>query len=663
MSNNDTYEIRKAVIIGETFTRLLNPLTNDIPELLIPVCGIPLIEYMIDSLFSSNIKEIIICVKNNGQKLDKYIKKFHEKKEIKILIDEYSNVGDCLRKINAENLISKDFILITGLVISNLSIENVYNFHLERKKTDKKCIMSLLLKTYKNENNIKTDYDEDIVIYNPETFRIYQYESTFEKGKIEINKNISFKKKKEDKEISKYKLKSNLFDSCICVCSPDILNIFNENIDFHSIRDSFIKNIIYSEIYFDTFYIYELTRDDYIGLIRNPESYLKVNFEILNRWAHPVVIEDLMISPKLNINFKPISFGLYVDKLQKNENYLKAKLINCIISKNSYIGESSYLEYSIIGENVRIGKKCKISKCIILPNTEINDNTIINNTIISGDCKIKENLEISNSILGKGITQESNAESERIYYEIEKNEEEEEEKILNVLDKDLFFKNLEDRETLFLCSTPNLMDENNFFDRKENENSEFDEDSDEEESESEEIESDDEEDYENELNRLINIVLEKKSSIEDIIKELAGLKNAFWEKSNSETIKTCLIPIINDFLKGENFNHNHIEKLKEILFNWKMLFNRFVSTEEDMINLISIIEKLCIDINEIKEAFHIFIQIMNSEEVNIISDNSILKWRDKKESSFPTSDGMVIIPDDIHKKNLDKMKKYIEQLE
>ena len=149
MSNNDTYEMRKAVIIGETFTRLLNPLTNDIPELLIPVCGIPLIEYMIDSLFSSNIKEIIICVKNNGQKLDKYIKEFHEKKEIKILIDEYSNVGDCLRKINAENLISKDFILITGLVISNLSIENVYNFHLERKKTDKKCIMSLLLKTAK----------------------------------------------------------------------------------------------------------------------------------------------------------------------------------------------------------------------------------------------------------------------------------------------------------------------------------------------------------------------------------------------------------------------------------------------------------------------------------------------------------------------------------
>ena len=78
MSNNDTYEMRKAVIIGETFTRLLNPLTNDIPELLIPVCGIPLIEYMIDSLFSSNIKEIIargtkvIAITNDNREFSDY---------------------------------------------------------------------------------------------------------------------------------------------------------------------------------------------------------------------------------------------------------------------------------------------------------------------------------------------------------------------------------------------------------------------------------------------------------------------------------------------------------------------------------------------------------------------------------------------------------------
>ena len=657
--NKDIYETKYAVIIGETFTKLLNPLSMDIPELLIPVCGIPIIEYMIDSLFSGNIKDIIICVKNNGQKLEKYIKKFHEKKNIKIFINEqFNSIGDCLRKIYSENIISTDFILISGLVISNLDMEDVYNFHLERKKHDKKCIMTSLLKTYKNENNIKTDYDDDMVIYNPDTFRIYQYESTFERIKIELNKNIIFKEDKENQEITKYKIKSNLYYSNICVCSPNILNVFNENIDFHSIRDHLYKNLIYSEIYFDTFYIFELTGDNYIGLIRNPESYLKVNFEILNRWAHPVVIEDIMISPKLNINFKPVSFGIYVDKLIKDENYSKAKLITSIvISKNSTIGESSQLKFTIIGEDVKIGKNCQLSNCIILSKTEIGDNTKITNSIISRDCKIKDNLEISNSILGMGISQESNSESERIYYEIE----EEDEKILNVLDKDLFFQNLDDREALFLCTTPNLIDEINYMDKKDNDNSEFDTDTneDEEEEESEDLGENDE--FENELLNIINTGLKKNSSINDIVKELGALKSGFWEKTNAETIKTCLNPIFNHFLNGENFNHTHIKKLQELLNNWKNLFKRFVSTENDMIDLICVIEKLCIDISEIKEAFHIIIQIMNSEDCDFISDDAIFKWRDNKESSYPTSESKVVIPDNIHQENLQKMKKYIEE--
>ena len=672
MSKGDNKDIDKrkfAVIIGETFTKLLNPLSNDIPELLFPVCGIPIIEYMIDSLFSGNITDIIICVKNNGQKLDKYIKKFHEekiieklderKKNIKIYINEqFNSIGDCLRKIYSENIISTDFILISGLVISNLDMEEVYNFHLERKKHDKKCIMTSLLKTYKNENNIKTDYDDDMIIYNPDTFQIYQYESTFEKMKIELNNNISFKPNKENQEITKYKIKSNLYDSNICVCSPYILNVFNENIDFHSIRDHLYKNLIYSEIYFDTFYILELTRDNYIGLIRNPESYLKVNFEILNRWAHPVVIEDIMISPKLNINFKPVSFGIYVDKLIKDDNYSKAKLINSIvISKNSSIGESSQLKFTIVGEDVKIGKNCQLSNCIILSKTEIGDNTIINNSIISKNCIIKDNIEISNSILGMGISQESNLESERIYYEID----DEEGKILNVLDKDLFYQNLDDRETLFLCTTPNLIDEINYMDKKDNNNSEFDSDTneDEEEEESEDFEEDDE--YENELLNIINTGIKKNTSINEIVKELGALKNGFWETTNAETIKTCLTPIFIHFLNGENFNHNHIKKLEELLLNWKNLFKRFVSTENDMIDLISVIEKLCIDINEIKEAFHIIIQIMNSDEIDFISDEAIFKWRDNKESFYPTHESKVIIPENIHQENLQKMEKYIEE--
>ena len=77
----DYEESHKAAIIGETFTSLLNPLTSDTPCLLLPICGIPIIEFMLDSLSSSSIiKEIIIIVKklNDFEQLDKYLKRYHK---------------------------------------------------------------------------------------------------------------------------------------------------------------------------------------------------------------------------------------------------------------------------------------------------------------------------------------------------------------------------------------------------------------------------------------------------------------------------------------------------------------------------------------------------------------------------------------------------------
>ena len=134
----DYEESHKAVIIGETFTNyLLKPLTDDTPNLLLPICGIPIIELMLDSLSSSNIiKEIIICIKkeNDAKQIERYLKKYHKNLNIRIIINEEFNcVGDCLRKIFADKLISNDFVLIRGLVITNADIDELYNIHMANK--------------------------------------------------------------------------------------------------------------------------------------------------------------------------------------------------------------------------------------------------------------------------------------------------------------------------------------------------------------------------------------------------------------------------------------------------------------------------------------------------------------------------------------------------
>ena len=325
----DYEESHKAVIIGETFTSLLNPLTSETPSLLLPICGIPLIEFMLDSLSSSTIiKEIIICIKKSSDfiELDKYLKKYHKSLNTKIIQnEEFQSVGDCLRKIFSEKLISTDFVLIHGLLISNVDIDELYKIHISNKEKDKNCLVTSVMKKFKNTNEFKTDYDENILIYDDNTKKIYQFEPTFqEDNKIKLYEAINNKKSNIN---NNYIVRGDLIETGIEICSSELLNIISENFELKSIRDS-IKNILGNEIYLDTFYLYDLGKDLYCGIIRNVESYLKVNFEILNRWAYPIVIDNIDMSNKLKINLKQIGFSLYSDKDTNSE---KIRLIDTFI--------------------------------------------------------------------------------------------------------------------------------------------------------------------------------------------------------------------------------------------------------------------------------------------------------------------------------------------
>ena len=501
------------------------------------------------------------------------------------------------------------------------------------------------MKNFKNKSEIKTNYDENILIYDSNTNKIYQYEATYQStNKIKLNNTININKTNIK---NNYIIRSDLIETGIDICSYELLNIMTENFDFHYIRDSLYKQILVSEIYMDTFYLFEMGEQDYCGIIRNAESYLKVNFEILNRWAFPIVIEYIDISPKLAINFEQKGFALYSDKGNNPENFHKANLISeLVLSKNDIIGENTTIQRCILGKSVKIGKNCNLLNCIIFPNTVIEDNVVIKNSIIGQNCVIKENLKIISRILGNGVNKSNDSIQERIFYEID-----EEGKTLIVYDKELFMKNLEDidaslvpiGESLYGFNDDNLKNESEEKNEESEEKEElnkkkldlikynyeedefFDDDEEESSSESENgSESDVEEDYKENIERIIKSGIDKKSAIGDILKELSGLKSGFWEKTYEETLKLCLETLISKFLNGINFTSKDVPKLTKLFIDWKALFKRFVTSKEVELHLISVIEQLCIDVKEISSAFHIIIQILNSEDCDIISDESIL---------------------------------------
>ena len=654
-----SYKEAKVVIIGETFTSLLDPLTKDTPCLLLPICGIPIIELMLNSLGSA--KEIFICIKSHKKQLKSYLEKYHKKQlNYKLICNEdFKTVGDCLRQIKQENYISSDFILIRGLVIINSDFEELFNNHLKNKKLDNNCILTSIMKKYKTTNEIRTNYDDNILIYNENTKKIYQFEPTNDKTKVEIFKGIISENSKDNID-NNLIVRSDLIETGVDICAHNFLEQMTENLkyDFQSIRDS-IGQILSDEIYTDTFYLEELNEDAYCGLIRNVESYLKVNFEILNRWAYPIVIDNIDMNNKLGINLKQMRLSLYSDKDANSENFRKADLFSevVIINKENTLGKECKLRECILCKDVQVGEKCELYNCIIFTGTKIENNVIIKNSIIGQNCIIKSGIKIIISILGSNIELDKDSIQKRIYLN--------EEGQKCDINKEIFLQNLEKPEKLNLTNNSiyGFLDQDLINKEEKNKNIEI---KNEEFYSDEESEQDKEEEetFKEGVEDIMNSGKEKGKIPKDIINEIWNLRN---DKSSNptleETLKICLAFILNQFLNGKKFvgNKQNAKELIKLFNNWKPLFDKFVPDDNIELKLISVLEQICIEIKGINNSFHILLKILNGQ-CHLIKDKTIINWNDIEESCFETSEGIIEIDKDVNKKNKKNMEDYIDDL-
>lgn len=645
-----SYKEAKAVIIGETFTSLLDPLTLDTPCLLLPICGIPIIELILNSL--SSIKEVFICINRYKTEIENYLKKYHKQLSYKLIYSQdFKNVGDCLRQIKQDNDISSDFILIRGLVIINSDIEELFNIHIKNKSRDNNCMITSVMKRYKTTNEIKTNYDENILIYNENDKRIFQFEPTYNKTKVEIFKGIISKENRNNN----FRERSDLFETGVDICSPKFLEQMTEKekFDLQSVKDT-IGQILSDEIYEDTFYLQELNEDSYCGLIRNVESYLKVNFEILNRWAYPIVIDNIDMSNKLEINLKQLKLSLYSDKETNSENFRKAELFKevVILNKENIVGKESKLKKCVLCKNVQIGQKCELDNCIIFPGTIIENDVIIKNSIIGKDCQIKSGIKIISSILGTNIALDKDSIKKRIYKENEQ--------IIEINNND-FIQKLEKHERLYLSTKSQLgfNDTNLVLDKEE------DKDENEFYSDEESEQSYKEESFAEGVEYILSSGLEKNKEKKDLVNEIWNLRNDnVSNPTEEETLKICLSYILKQYLNGKKFvgNKKTAKELINLFNDWKPLFKKFVIDDNIELKLVSVLEQICIEIKEMNSAFHIIIKILNGQ-CHLIKDETLINWNEKLESSFETNEETVIIPEDINKKNKKDMKDYINDLQ
>jgi NDP-sugar pyrophosphorylase family protein len=125
-------KIRKAVILAGGQGLKMRPFTYELPKTMIPVNGRPVLEYTIENLRRFDIRELLVSIGHQGQKIKQYFGD-GSKWGVKITYLEQgdSEVGTAAPLLQAKDFINnQSFLVYYGDVLAALDLDDMIDFHL-----------------------------------------------------------------------------------------------------------------------------------------------------------------------------------------------------------------------------------------------------------------------------------------------------------------------------------------------------------------------------------------------------------------------------------------------------------------------------------------------------------------------------------------------------
>ena len=367
----------KAVILAGGEGTRLRPITYQIPKPMIPLVGMPLIEYVIRNLKKYGIEDVILSTFymssifsshfGNGEKLGVNI----------TYVTEDEPLGTCGAVKNAEKYLkNEEFLVFNGDIITSLDFNELIKYHKQKEATATITLTPV----------------EDPTMY----------------GLVPIGKDgrvIKFLEKPRWDEIT-----TNLINAGTYVLEPEVLELVPEGKNYSFERELFPSLLLKGEK------IFGFVSKSYWLDLGTPQKYLKAQTDILegkidfdfpfNQKKVGIWIgENTEISKSSNI-FPPAFIGGYCkitqDVIINNQS---------VILNKTEICNGTRIKNSLIMNNCKIGNNCLIDGSIICNGVVVgNDVHITDGAVIGSDCIIGDQNRLTNGIkifpktvLNKGV--------------------------------------------------------------------------------------------------------------------------------------------------------------------------------------------------------------------------------------------------------------------
>ncbi|KAJ2762974.1 translation initiation factor eIF-2B epsilon subunit, GEF, partial [Coemansia nantahalensis] len=421
----------KAVVVADLPDEPFQPLTLSRPHCLLRLCNVPMIEYTLEFLATAGVVETIIMCQAHSEVLLDYIRGSRWSRstsQMKVVVrglSADSTLGDALRAVDFSSTVKANFILCTGVAVSNMDLTQLVAAHTVRAR-DGNHIMTMLLQEATPAHPRWDKCDESVYFIDPATNKLLALCS---QAALPRAKSVAIQRKiiTDNAEVE---LRADLMDTNIAICTPDVLALFTENFDYHSMRQDFVSGIIESEdLHSKTIYAHVLSgasnlptesaasgtasgahahgslhcisQSGYAAGVTDTAAYDAISRDIVGRWAFPLCPDN---SPTGDSVYKYSRGAVYkapsarLDRESRVERHV-------ILGPDSQVANHAYIADSVLGERCLVGEQTTIRASYLFDDTKVGRNAVVDGSILGERVTILDNVVIERGcLIGDDVT-------------------------------------------------------------------------------------------------------------------------------------------------------------------------------------------------------------------------------------------------------------------
>jgi translation initiation factor eIF-2B subunit epsilon len=307
------------------------------------------------------------------------------------------SVGDALRDLDARGLITGDFLLVHGDLVSNLPIDAALAAHRARRIADKNAIMTMILRSGGlGSHRTKSHGITPVFVVNPSKSQCLHYE---EMHPLQAENFVNI-----DPDLisshSEIEIRTDLIDCGIDICTPDVLALWAESFDYEVPRRHFLHGVLKDyELNGKTIHT-EIVENHYAARVFNLQSYEAISKDVLGRWTYPLVPDSNLLADQ--------SYKFERGGLCKENGVVLARTCKVgkrtVLGQDTSIGDESVVANSIIGRRCQIGQNVMIQNAFIWDDVVISDGSIVDRAIIASSVVVGRNCKVlAGALLSFGV--------------------------------------------------------------------------------------------------------------------------------------------------------------------------------------------------------------------------------------------------------------------